>query len=129
MLAERDPRYRGGVLDTSNPLLSESTRLLARAEALIPGQSQTVSKGPTQWLQGVAPSYLRRGRGARVQDVDGRWYLDFPMGLGPIILGHGHPAVTSAITAQLEDGITFTLPHPLEVEVAERIRDAVPCAE
>ncbi len=63
----------------------------------------------------------RRGRGARVQDVDGRWYLDFPMGLGPIILGHAHPAVNEAIRRQLDDGITFTLPHPLEVEVAERI--------
>jgi glutamate-1-semialdehyde aminotransferase len=77
----------------------------------------------------VAPTYLRRGRGARVQDVDGRWYLDFPMALGPIVLGHAHEQVNAAIARQLEDGITFTLPHPLEVEVAERIRAAVPCAE
>jgi glutamate-1-semialdehyde aminotransferase len=109
--------------------LTESARLLERARDLIPGQSQTMSKGPTQWIQGVAPAYLRRGRGARVQDVDGRWYLDFPMGLGPIVLGHAHEAVNEAIRRQLEDGITFTLPHPLEVEVAERIRAAVPCAE
>lgn len=114
---------------TDSSSLSESAGLLARAQGLIPGQSQTMSKGPTQWVQGVAPAYLRRGRGARVQDVDGRWYLDFPMGLGPIILGHGHEAVNAAIARQLEDGITFTLPHPLEVEVAERIRAVVPGAE
>jgi glutamate-1-semialdehyde 2,1-aminomutase/spore coat polysaccharide biosynthesis protein SpsF len=112
-----------------NPELTESARLLERAGALIPGQSQTMSKGPTQWVQGIAPAYLRRGRGARVEDVDGRWYLDFPMGLGPIILGHAHEAVNEAIRRQLDDGITFTLPHPLEVEVAERIHARVPCAE
>ncbi|MEA2143168.1 MAG: spore coat polysaccharide biosynthesis protein SpsF [Solirubrobacteraceae bacterium] len=114
---------------THSGTLSESRALLARAEGLVPGQSQTMSKGPTQWVQGSAPAYLRRGRGARVQDVDGRWYLDFPMGLGPVILGHACEAVNDAIRRQLDDGITFTLPHPLEVEVAERIRDAVPCAE
>jgi glutamate-1-semialdehyde aminotransferase len=106
-----------------------SRELAARARGLIPGGSQTMSKGPTQWAQGVAPAYLRRGRGARVQDVDGRWYLDFPMALGPIILGHAHPTTDAAIRAQLEDGITFTLPHPLEVEVAERIAAIVPNAE
>src|SRR3954447_22735562 len=115
-----------GLTDVS---ATESRRLLARARELIPGQSQTMSKGPTQWVQGVAPAYVRRARGARVQDVDGRWFLDFPMGLGPIILGHAHERVNAAIAAQLEDGITFTLPHPLEIEVAERIRAAVPCAE
>jgi glutamate-1-semialdehyde 2,1-aminomutase/spore coat polysaccharide biosynthesis protein SpsF len=113
--------------DTSD--LTESRRWLARSEAVIPGASQTMSKGPTQWVQGVAPSFVVRARGARVQDADGRWYLDLPAALGPIILGYGHPGVDAAIRAQLEDGITFTLPHPLEVEVAERIQALVPCAE
>jgi glutamate-1-semialdehyde aminotransferase len=109
--------------------LTESRRWLERAQRVIPGASQTMSKGPTQWVQGVAPSFVRRADGARVQDVDGRWYLDLPAALGPIVLGHRHPAVDAAIRDQLEDGITFTLPHTLEVEVAERIRDLVPCAE
>jgi glutamate-1-semialdehyde aminotransferase len=109
--------------------LERSAELLARARALIPGASQTMSKGPTQWVQGVAPAFLRRGAGARVWDVDGREYLDFPMALGPILLGHAHPAVNEAIARQLADGITFTLPHPLEVEVAERIAAVVPGAQ
>jgi glutamate-1-semialdehyde 2,1-aminomutase/spore coat polysaccharide biosynthesis protein SpsF len=113
--------------DTSD--LTESQRWLARSREVIPGASQTMSKGPTQWVQGVAPSFVVRGQGARVQDVDGRWYLDLPAALGPIILGYGHPGVDAAIRAQLDDGITFTLPHPLEVEVAERIQALVPCAE
>ena len=109
--------------------LKRSSELLARARSLIPGASQTMSKGPTQWAQGVAPTFVQRASGCRVWDVDGNEYLDFPMGLGPVLLGHGHPAVTAAIKAQLEDGITFTLPHPLEIEVAERIVAAVPSAE
>ncbi|MEA2313576.1 MAG: glutamate-semialdehyde -aminomutase [Solirubrobacteraceae bacterium] len=110
--------------------LSRSQELLARARRVIPGASQTLSKGPTQWVQGVAPCYIERGEGAFVWDVDGNRYLDFPMALGPIMLGHRHPAVEAAIIAQLRDsGITFTLPHPIEVDVAERIVALVPHVE
>jgi glutamate-1-semialdehyde-2,1-aminomutase len=109
--------------------LRRSKELLSRASKLIPGASQTLSKGPTQWVQGVAPAYVQRADGAYVWDVDGNRYLDFPMALGPIILGHCHPAVEEAITEQLRDGITFTLPHPIEIEVAERISALVPNAE
>lgn len=109
--------------------LRRSTEMLRRGSKLIPGASQTLSKGPTQWVQGVAPAYVERAHGAHVWDVDGNRYLDFPMALGPIILGHRHPLVEQAIIAQLRSGITFTLPHPLEIEVAERIVDLVPNAE
>lgn len=111
------------------PPLARSQELLARARQLIPGASQTMSKGPTQWAQGIAPTYLSRADGCRVWDVDGNEYLDFPMALGPMILGHRHPAVNRAIVEQLESGITFTLPHPLEIDVAERLVAAVPGVE
>jgi glutamate-1-semialdehyde aminotransferase len=96
---------------------------------VIPTFTQTLSKNPTQWVRGVAPAYLSRGSGAHVWDVDGNRYIDFPMALGPIILGHAHPAVNEAIVRQLQDGIVFTLPHPIEVDVAERIAGLVPGAE
>jgi glutamate-1-semialdehyde aminotransferase len=64
-----------------------------------------------------------------VWDVDGNEFLDMTMAVGPLVLGYCHPAVDEAIRLQLEDGITFSLPHPLEVEVAEAIREAVPGAE
>ena len=84
--------------------LIRSNELLARARKLIPGASQTMSKGPTQWAQGVAPTFLARGRGARVQDVDGRWYLDFPMALGPVILGTGtRPSMTPSVLSSRMD--------------------------
>jgi glutamate-1-semialdehyde aminotransferase len=109
--------------------IGASRELLERARRVIPGATQTLSKGPSQWVQGVAPSYITRGEGAYVFDVDGNRYLDFPMSLGPVILGHGHPAVTEAIERQLRDGIVFTLPHPIEVELAERVVERIPGAE
>jgi glutamate-1-semialdehyde aminotransferase len=96
---------------------------------VIPAGTQTLSKSPTQFVQGPSPIYLRRGHGAHVWDVDGNRYLDYPMALGPVLLGYAHPAVDDAIRRQLADGITFTLMHPLEVEVAERIVASCPGVE
>jgi glutamate-1-semialdehyde aminotransferase len=109
--------------------IGKSTRLLERARRVIPASTQTLSKNPTQWVQGVAPAYVARGKGAHVWDIDGNRYIDFPMALGPVILGHADPFVEEAITRQLRDGIVFTLPHPVEVEVAERVVQLVPGAE
>src|SRR5579872_1152386 len=99
--------------------LTRSWELKKKAENLIPAVSQTFSKGPTQYVQGVAPVYLERGSGSHVWDVDGNEYIDYPMALGPIILGHNYPAVTDAVARQLSEGVAFSLPHPLELEVAE----------
>ncbi|MEP6492390.1 MAG: aminotransferase class III-fold pyridoxal phosphate-dependent enzyme, partial [bacterium] len=111
------------------PVIAESNALWARARGLIPGGTQTYAKGPGQYVGGVAPKYLRRGRGARVWDVDGNEYLDLSMAVGPVVLGYAYASVDEAIRRQLEDGITFSLMHPLEVEVAEQIRELVPYAQ
>jgi glutamate-1-semialdehyde aminotransferase len=111
------------------PPIAESERLLARARGLVPALTQTLAKGPGQHVRGVAPVYLARGKGARVWDVDGNEYLDWQMAIGPLVLGYGHDAVDEAIRGQLADGITFSLVHPLEVEVAELVREVVPNAE
>lgn len=109
--------------------LKQSQAYLKRAEALIPAQTQTLSKGPTQFVQGVAPVFLQRGKGSHVWDVDGNEYIDLVGALGPVILGYAYPAVDKAIRAQLKDGISFSLPHPLEVEVAELLTHVVPSAK
>jgi glutamate-1-semialdehyde aminotransferase len=111
------------------PDIAASNALWARAQGLIPAGTQTLAKGPTQFSDGVAPKYALRGEGARLVDVDGNEFLDYNMGIGPVVLGYCHPAVDAAIRRQLEDGITFSLMHPLEVEVAELMRDVVPNAE
>lgn len=101
----------------------------ARAERVIPLGTQTFSKTPSQFVRGVTPIFLKGGRGAHVWDLDGHRYLDYPMALGPVLLGYAEPLVDNAIRAQLEDGITFSLPHPLEVDVAERIVRMCPGVE
>jgi glutamate-1-semialdehyde aminotransferase len=111
------------------PSIVRSDALYARALGLIPAATQTLAKGPGQWVKGVAPKYLKSGRGCRVWDVDGNEYVDLVMAVGPLSLGYAYPAVDEAIRAQLADGVTFSLMHPLEVEVAERVRDLVPGAE
>jgi glutamate-1-semialdehyde 2,1-aminomutase len=111
------------------PDITKSNQLWERAVGLIPAGTQTLAKGPGQWVRGVAPKYLARGRGSHVWDVDGNEYVDLVMGVGPISLGYAYPAVDKAIQAQLADGITFSMMHPLEVEVAELVRDVVPNTE
>lgn len=108
---------------------TRSEDLLARAARVIPGATQTASKGPSQWVRGAAPLFAERAEGPFLWDVEGNRYFDLPMALGPVILGHAHPAVRQSIEENLAAGITFTLPHRLETEVAERIVAAVPSAE
>lgn len=115
--------------DSPLPEIARSEALFARARGLIPAGTQTLAKGPTQYVDGVAPKYLERGRGCRVWDVDGNQYIDLTMGVGPLVLGYAYPRVDDAIRAQLDSGITFSLMHPLEVEVSELVRSLVPGAE
>src|SRR4051795_9744964 len=109
--------------------IARSDALWERAQRVIPAGTQTLSKAPSQFVDGVSPKFLRRGRGSHVWDVDGNEYIDYPMALGPILLGYDFPAVTEAVIAQVREGTTFTLMHPLEIEVAEMLVEMVPCAE
>jgi glutamate-1-semialdehyde 2,1-aminomutase/spore coat polysaccharide biosynthesis protein SpsF len=101
----------------------------ARAQRVIPGGTQTLSKARDQWIDSGLPLFLLRGVGGHVWDVDGHEWIDFPMALGPVLLGHAEPLVEEAIVRQLRDGISYTLAHPLEVEVAERIVELCPGVE
>ena len=109
--------------------LGQSQVWLDRARKVIPGCAQTFSKGYTQYVQGVAPVFLQRGKGCRAWDVDGNEYIDYVQGLLPNILGYAHDEVNAAAAAQLAEGHSFSLPHPIEVELAERLTQMIPCAE
>lgn len=116
-------------LTNNFPEIKKSNELYNRALGLIPSVTQTLAKGPGQWINGVAPKYLVKGKGSHVWDADGNEYIDYMMGVGPLSLGYAYPKVDEAIKKQLEDGITFSMMHPLEVEVAEMIREIIPNAE
>ena len=109
--------------------IAKSEEWFQRAQKVIPGAAQTFSKGYTQYVRGVAPIFLQRGKGCRVWDVDGNEYIDYVQGLLPNILGYAHGEVNAAVAAQLSEGHSFSLPHPIEVELAERLTKLIPCAE
>jgi glutamate-1-semialdehyde aminotransferase len=116
-------------LENNYPVITKSEDLIKSAKLLIPALTQTLAKGPTQWIDGVAPKYLQKGKGSHVWDVDGNEYIDYNMGIGPIVLGYAYEKIDKAIKEQLKDGITFSLMHPLEVQAAEKIRSVVLNAE
>ena len=107
----------------------QSEQLLARAEQSIPLGSQTFSKSKTAYPYSVSPFFVERGNGCQVWDVDNNQYTDFVSGLLSISLGYCDADVDAAVLEQLKSGVTFSLPHRLEMEVAEMIIDMVPCAE
>ncbi|MCC6278779.1 MAG: aminotransferase class III-fold pyridoxal phosphate-dependent enzyme [Oligoflexia bacterium] len=107
----------------------KSEAFLERALKTIPLGSQTFSKSKTQFPLGVSPYFIKKAKGSHVWDLDGNEYIDFISALASITLGYSDPDVDAAVKAQLEDGVIFSLPHPIEAQVAEQITEMVPCAE
>lgn len=73
--------------------------------------------------------FIREGRGSRVWDENGKEYVDYLIGSGPMLLGHGHPEVLEVVAEQVPKGMTFFANNAAGVELAEEICRAVPCAE
>ncbi|NCF27374.1 MAG: aminotransferase class III-fold pyridoxal phosphate-dependent enzyme [Gammaproteobacteria bacterium] len=94
--------------------------LLEKAQRVLPGGTF----GNT-----AADLIIAEGKGSHVWDENGREYIDYLIGSGPMIVGHGHPEVTAAVRAQLERGTTFFANNPQGIELAAAIADAVPCAD
>ncbi|WP_171235024.1 aspartate aminotransferase family protein [Ruegeria sp. HKCCA6837] len=72
---------------------------------------------------------IARGEGSRVWDEDGNEYVDYLIGSGPMLLGHGHPEVMEAVLEQLPQGMTFFANNRKGIELAEAIIEAVPCCD
>ena len=106
-----------------------SDGLYKRARHLMPWGTQTNAKRPVEALAGEMPRFFERADGCRLQTPEGRWYVDYRSALGPIILGYRHEAVEAAVREQMEKGVLFSMASPIEVEVAERLVDAVPGLE
>ncbi len=118
---------------TFETMFAERTRstkaLFERAKTTIPGGAGSTARLPRNGWNPY-PLFIAEGSGSRLRDVDGNEYIDYLLGLGPMILGHRHPVVTQAVSdaiAQL--GTCFGLPYELEVEAAEKVVAAVPGVE
>jgi len=100
---------------------------ITRAEGLFPGGVNS----PVRAFRAVGrpPLVLERGAGADVWDVDGRRYVDYIGAWGPAILGHAHPTVVAAVVEAARNGFALGATHPLEIELGEAIRRAMPSIE
>jgi glutamate-1-semialdehyde 2,1-aminomutase len=112
---------------TSQLAADRASRLRARAAALFPGGVNSPVRAFT--AVGREPVVLERGAGAYVWDADDRRYLDCIGGWGPAILGHADPRVVEAVRAAALGGFALGASHPLEVELGEAIRQAMPSLE
>jgi glutamate-1-semialdehyde 2,1-aminomutase len=106
---------------------SRSHDLFTRAQALLPGGVNS----PVRAFKSVGgePFFAQRAEGAHLFDVDGNGYIDYVGSWGPMIVGHNHPKVLEAVIAAARDGLSFGVPNPLEVTMAEAITRIVPSCE
>lgn len=104
--------------------------LYLRAQEIIPGGTQLLSKRPEMFLPGQWPAYFRSAKGAHVVDVDGRTFLDMTVGgIGATVLGFADPEVDAAVKTAVDNGTMCTLNSPEEVELAELMIELHPWAE
>jgi len=104
-----------------------SAALFSQAKAVIPGGVNS----PVRACKSVGcdPLFVKKAQGVIITDVDGNEFVDFVGSWGPMILGHGHPALIEAVRETALDGTSFGAPTPLEVELAELVCDSVPSLE
>jgi len=98
--------------------------LFERAKAVIPGGVNS----PVRAFRAVGgtPRFITRAQGAYLWDADGKRFIDYIVSWGPMILGHGHPAVLEAVQKAVQDGLSFGAPTEREVELAEAILKLIP---
>ena len=106
---------------------SRSAAAYERAVELLPGGVNS----PVRAMRAIGrdPVFVARGEGAELIDVDGNRYVDWVMSWGPLIAGHAHPEVVSAVSAAAAAGTSFGAPTEAEVELAAEIVERVPSAE
>ena len=104
-----------------------SSRLFARAVDILPGGVDS----PVRAFKAVggSPLFIRRARGAYIEDVDGNRFIDYVMSWGPLLHGHAPGGLLKAIAAAARNGTSFGAPSLLEVELGERVRKLMPSLE
>jgi len=106
---------------------NESIKMFERAKDLLPGGVSS----PVRAFRAVGgqPLFISRGEGPYLFDVDGNQYIDYVLSWGPLILGHAHPTVVTALNDAVKRGTSYGAPSPLEIELAELIQEFMPSLE
>lgn len=107
---------------------AKSREMWERSCQVLVGGGQA-HKRPVDTMKLGGPSFVARAHGGRFWDVDGHEYVDFLLAYGPIVLGYANAAVNEAIRRQMEDGTVYSIEHPLEIELAEKLRSLIPGAD
>ena len=104
--------------------MSRSENLYTEAQHFIPGGVNS----PVRAFNGVGgtPLFIERANGAYIYDVDGKAYVDYVGSWGPMVLGHNHPAIRTAVIKAVEKGLSFGAPTADEVEMAKFVTELVP---
>jgi glutamate-1-semialdehyde 2,1-aminomutase len=107
--------------------MSNNHALFARAQQLMPGGVNS----PVRAFRSVGgePFFATRAQGAYLWDVEGTRYIDYIGSWGPMIAGHAHPSVLEAVARTAQNGLSFGVPNPLEVTMAETLSRLVPSLE
>ena len=108
---------------------TKSEELLQRELKVSPLAAQTYSKSYRYFCRGIAPSYMDHGDGCYIYDVDGNKFIDYMCALGPITVGYNEPSVNKAVIDQVNKFASASLQSELEVKLAEKLCQIVPCAE
>ncbi len=108
---------------------NKSQELLERELKVSPLAAQTYSKSYRYFCNGFAPNYMDYGQGCYIYDVDGNKFIDFMCALGPITIGYNDPNVNEAVIKQVNKFASGSLQSELEMELAEKLCDIIPCAE
>ena len=116
-------------MTTTKSRVQASLDLYDRAEELIPGKTQLISRRASSFAHPISPIYADHAKGSRFVDVDGNEYIDWVNAVTAIILGHADDVVDDAVRDQIGKGSLFTLNSPLEIELAELLIDTIPSAE
>ncbi len=105
------------------PRSQREAALLEKGRRFMPSGPRNPTRSPDHAI------IVARARGSRIEDCSGNKYIDYLLGSGPMLLGHAHPAVVAAVRDALVDGTAYLLAGEACIELAERIVEAVPCAD
>jgi glutamate-1-semialdehyde 2,1-aminomutase len=106
---------------------TRSSRFFSRALSVLPGGVDSPVRAFS--AVGGSPLFIRRAWGAHIQDVDGNKFIDYVMSWGPLIHGHAPQGLIRALSAAVARGTSFGAPSPLEIALAERVRELMPALE
>ncbi len=106
---------------------TRSESLFQTAQQYIPGGVNS----PVRAFKAVGgnPLFIVKGKGARITDADGNEFIDYVASWGPLIFGHAHPQIVEAVSQQAQLGTSFGAPTELEIELAQKVAEAVPAIE